>query len=190
MSRCLILLLGLWLTACTTTPPQPATEWDTHRSALLALESWQFSGRIAVQTDNGADSASLEWRQARDDLDLVVSGPMGIKEARLEQRDGRRVLLRDGERRELLPGDDPLVREFGWSLPLEYLPYWLRGMPAPDLPVQARELESGRLARLRQAGWTLIYTEYQQVGQIALPRRIRFSREAVTGKILLKEWTL
>ena len=43
---------------------------------------------------------------------------------------------------------------------------------------------------MQQAGWTLVYTDYQQVGQIALPRRIRFSRETVSGKILLKEWTL
>ena len=190
MSQRLLLLLVLWLTACTATPPQPASDWEAHRAALLALDSWQFSGRIAVQTDSGADSASIEWHQAREDLDLVLSGPMGIKEARLEQRAGRLVLLRDGERVELPPGDDPLVREFGWSLPLDYLPFWLRGVPAPGYPVEARELDRGRLARLRQAGWTLIYTDYQQVGQMSLPRRIRFSRETVNGKILLKEWTL
>ncbi len=184
----LVLLLG----ACATPPPLPpgATTFEDHRSQLMALEHWSFSGRVAIKTATSADSASLKWRQRGDDLEMTLAGPVGIKEATLTRRDGQLALLRNGERQPLDPYDDPLATEFGWSLPLAYLPFWLRGLPAPDIPVAQRELSDGRLSQLSQAGWDLEYTEYQDVNGRALPRRIRFSRAEVSGKILLKEWVL
>ena len=73
---------------------------------------------------------------------------------------------------------------------MDYLPWWLRGLPAPQLPADRSELDGGRLALLEQAGWTVEYAEYQWVEELQLPRTIRFRREGVEGKILLKSWLL
>jgi outer membrane lipoprotein LolB len=189
-----LLALALLVAGCTSAPTQSpistAPEWTEHSASLAALETWSFSGKIALQTSRGADSASLKWRQSRDDLEFTVSGPVGIKEATLVRERNRLSLLRNGERRPLAPGDDPLLHEFGWSLPLDYLPWWLRGLPHPELPTQRSEISEGHLALLEQAGWTLEYPDYQWVDGRLLPRVIRFSREDVSGKILLKRWTL
>lgn len=188
----LLLSLSLLVGGCATAPEQaPATvDWPQHRAGLAALDSWAFSGKIALKTARGADTASLEWRQSRDDLEFTLSGPVGIKEATLIREQDQLSLLRNGERTRLEPGDDPLYREFGWSLPLDYLPWWLRGLPYPDLPAQRSEVSEGHLALLEQAGWRLEYPDYQWVDGRLLPRVIRFSRDDVSGKILLKRWTL
>ena len=73
--------LILLVAGCATAPEQVAPDWADHSAALTALESWSFSGKIALKTRHGADSASLEWRQVRDDLQFTVSGPVGIKQA-------------------------------------------------------------------------------------------------------------
>jgi outer membrane lipoprotein LolB len=188
------LTLTLLVAGCASTPgtapPGMTVDWTQHSAAVAALDNWSFTGRIALQTPQGADSASLAWRQSRDDLSLTVSGPVGLKEATLERRQDQLSLWRNGERQLLAPGDDPLLREFGWSLPLDYLPWWLRGLPYPALPAATREISDGHLARLEQAGWTVEYPDYQWVDGRLLPRVIRFSGQDVQGKILLKQWTL
>ncbi len=187
-----LLTLVLLVAGCATQPApiSSAPDWTRHSASLEEIDTWSFSGRIALKTARGADSASLKWRQSREDLEFTVSGPVGIKEATLVREDDRLSLLRNGERQPLAAGDDPLLQEFGWSLPLDYLPWWLRGLPHPGLPAERSEISEGHLALLEQAGWTLEYPDYQWVDGRLLPRVIRFSREDVSGKILLKRWTL
>ena len=165
-------------------------DWQQHSAAISALDTWSFSGKIALRTSNGADSASLAWRQSEQDLEFTVSGPVGLKQATLVRTRNQLSVLRNGERQLLAPGDDPLLAEFGWSLPLDHLPWWLRGLPSPALPAETQELSEGHLALLEQDGWRVEYPDYQWVDGRLLPRVIRFSRNDVSGKILLKHWTL
>ena len=168
----------------------PVNDWDRHYDALAAIEDWTFSGRVAVQTAEDASSASLHWQQRGSDLQMTLSGPAGFKTATLAIADSAITVTREGERR--LLGHEPgaLSREFGWDLPVDYLAWWLRGLPAPDPIPGFRDITAGRLTRLEQAGWTLEFPEYQQVDSQALPRRIRFRGHGVEGKILLKQWIL
>jgi outer membrane lipoprotein LolB len=183
--------LALCLASCATQPEHSTDvpRGEQHRS-LIAIERWSFSGRVAVKTETGADTARLSWRQQADDLEMTLSGPVGLKRTTLVREDNVISLLHDGRREALSPDDDPLRREFGWSLPLDYLPWWLRGLPAPAPSPSRSQLEAGRLTLLEQAGWTLEYPEYQWVDGHQLPRTIRFQREGVEGKILLKNWVL
>lgn len=186
VASCFIFLALLG--GCASTPAPDSVGWDQHRRAVSSLDQWAFSGRIAVSTADGGDTASLRWQQQRDDFTMTVSGPMGLKQARLLREGGELSLVRNGERLPLSPEDDPLRAEFGWQLPLDYLPWWLRGLPAPGPARQ--ELADGRLATLEQAGWRIEYAEYQGAADLPLPRVIRFERAEVSGKILVKSWEI
>lgn len=181
------LLISL-LSGCASTPAPESLDWAQHRDTVSALQDWAFTGRIAIRTQHGGDTASLRWQQQRDDFTMTLSGPMGLKQATLLRENGDLSLMQDGERKPLAREDDPLRAEFGWPLPLDYLPWWLRGLPAPGPARQ--ELAEGRLTRLEQAGWRIEYAGYQGVENTTLPRVIRFERAEVSGKILLKNWTL
>ena len=187
------IVLSALLAGCAAQPSQEPLEepgWETHSERLAAVTQWSFSGRIVVRTAQGADSARLKWQQRWHDIEMELSGPVGLKRTTLLREGGRLSLLQDGEWQRLDPGQDPLLQSFGWSLPLDYLPWWLKGLPAPLPAPTGRELAEGRLTRLVQAGWTLEYADYQWVDGYPLPRSIRFQREGVEGKILLKNWIL
>ena len=85
----------------------------------------------------------------------------------------------DGRRARAESPEALLEREVGWSVPLTGLRYWIVGAPALDGATSKMELDDrGRLARLEQAGWTVIYERYGILDDLALPERIRFSSES------------
>jgi len=189
LSKGLVALALTLLGACGTTPePGSAQSWEERRRALAALTDWGFSGKVAIRTPRGADSASLRWTQTGTRSRLEVSGPAGLKRLILEREgDGGRV-FKDRQWRALADARTALETELGWPLPLEYLPWWLRGLPAPDIPVGRLEIRDERLVHLSQAGWTLEYTAYRAGAPECLPGSISFRGTDVSGKILLKQW--
>ena len=186
MAAAACLLLG----ACAVAPTDDGIrrDWQQHREALSALVHWEFSGRIALRSAKGQESARMRWSQQGSGLRVEASGPLGVGQRVLERKGGQTRLLQNGKWRHL----DKLktAAELGWPLPLEQLSWWLRGIPAPDEPPAQTRLDGDRLARLEQSGWTLEYREYKQVGGLHLPGRITFSGRGIEGKILLKRWTL
>ena len=218
-------LLGLaLLSACATTASftAPGPDWETHRAQLQSLKSWQARGKILVrdavsqashQGSKPGASARLRWSQGGDAARLELSGPLGaspviveISEASHKKNTSGRI-FRDGTWGSLAAGREALERDLGWPLPLECLPWWLRGLPAPpgggcpssDDP--RLDLKEARLVRLRQGGWTLEYADYRPYGGALLPGSIRFTgppagknqsgpKQAASGRILLRRWEL
>lgn len=185
------MLIATLLSACAVQSPAPTvSDWEAHREDLAMLENWSFSGRLAVKSPQGADSARLQWTQRGEDLELELSGPVGMKQLRLVSEGSTARLWKDGNWQSLDSAEQALREQLGWSLPLDYLPWWLRGLPSPGLEAGDEVIEDGRLQKLQQAGWTVEYPDYQAIDNYALPRTILFQRDQVRGKILLKQWTL
>ena len=185
-------VLATLLGACATQAPEPAVDadWALHRQALESLSDWEFSGKIAVRTPRGGESARLTWIQRDSDLQLDISGPAGFKRVTLMREAGRYKWRNRDAWEALDSGDAALERELGWPLPLDYLPWWLRGLPAPLTPATEMEFANGRLQKLSQGGWQIEYPAYQDIDRQSLPRTILFRRDDVEGKILLKRWNL
>ena len=97
----------------------------------------------------------------------------------------------DGRRARAASPELLLEREIGWSVPLRGLRYWILGVPAPDADAGASSMEvddHGRLARLEQAGWTVVYERYGGLDDLPLPERIRFSNDSVDATIVVRRW--
>jgi outer membrane lipoprotein LolB len=184
-------LLSL-LTACASQPQPPLEQrsWQQHRQAISEQTDWQFSGKVLVKTSAGADSASMSWRQSGADLHIEVAGPAGFKQVQLIRQGQQMRIFRDGEWQTMPATDVALEQLTGWPLPLDLLPWWVRGIPAPTVKPMTFELADERLASLQQAGWSIDYTGYQQVDDLLLPAGLRFSAAGVEGKILFKRWQL
>jgi outer membrane lipoprotein LolB len=187
----LLLMLAL-LGACAAAPVAPPSgDWQAQRTALVALDTWQLRGKLAVNTSHSADSVNINWSQAATTTELILSGPIGWGRASIHS-DGKNLRLeRNGEQHTVLLNDDTALEQLvGWPMPVALLPWWIRGLPAPDIPVDALELEQGQLRVLSQSGWQLTYERYQQVGDLQLPTKIRFQGAQAMGKILIKQWYL
>ncbi|MCX2982484.1 outer membrane lipoprotein LolB [Halieaceae bacterium IMCC14734] len=190
LSRSSMLLMLALLGACAAAPLTPAgADWQTNRDALTALDNWQLRGKLAVVTQDSADSVNVNWNQQGAITHLILSGPIGWGRASINS-DGQTLQLeRNGETSTVMLDDErALVRLLGWPMPVALLPWWIRGLPAPDLPVDVLELQQGQLRVLSQQGWQLTYERYQPVGELQLPSKIRFRSEGAEGKILIKQW--
>jgi len=187
-----LLVAACILAACTSTSTlPPAADWQVRQTQIAQLDNWRFSGKLAVKTSNGADTARIVWQQTGRQAHLILTGPAGWGRATIIA-DAESILLeKDGQQQRLdLDDSAALERELGWDMPTSMLPYWIRGIPAPDVHIEEQTLSGGRLSTLLQSGWSLHYEQYQPVGSISLPARITFKGESASGKILIKQWTL
>ncbi|TDG12398.1 outer membrane lipoprotein LolB [Seongchinamella unica] len=185
-------LLLLAMSGCAGLPgPAPGEQsWQRHREQLQQLSHWTASGKIALRTPDQAESASLLWQQMGESSHLRLSGPMGISATTVDS-DGRLLEVRQGEDYSRWDLDDPgLGAEHTWDLPVRSLHHWLKGIPAPEAPVESLLLdEAGQLPQqLQQSGWTIDYQQFSSFGDYLLPTRLQLSRGATKARIILREW--
>ena len=188
----LLPLLLLVLVGCAGIPgPESGNQaWQKHRDQLLQLSHWTASGKIALRTAEQAESASLLWQQMGKASHLRLAGPMGVSATTIDS-DGEQLEVRQGDDYSRWNLDDPaLGGERNWDLPLRSLHHWLKGVPAPESPVESLVLDdAGQLPqRMQQLGWTIEYQQFASFGGYLLPTRMQVTRGETRAKILLREW--
>jgi outer membrane lipoprotein LolB len=188
-----IVMLLLW--GCASTPEPADLEvvddtWTLRRDTLLQLQNWELDGRIGITVEHQAWQASLVWVQRGENFLLDVAGPLGQGRlmvsggpngVRAERHDGRVVNATDVE--------SLLRSELGWTLPVEGLRYWVKGVPNPRESTQSIALdELGRLAELNQGGWRIRYPSYIESDDVDLPHKIRLDSGDVSVRMVVDQW--
>ena len=175
-------------------PDERLALFEQRLQRLDALERWRVSGRLGVVTEDDRVGLTLNWRQLAPGLWRVnLSGPLATGSVRLDGgRDG--VLMRTSRGDEYRSDDARalLRRETGVDLPAEALTHWLQGRPVGGATAaDTLELDAaGRLVRLEQYGWTLVYSDYRVAGGVDLevPYRVEASGEGVRIRVLVERW--
>jgi outer membrane lipoprotein LolB len=188
--------LVVWLSACATHPPVidagKVEDLQSARDRLSQLNDWQLRGRIALNLDDEAWSASLQWTQTKEDYLLRVIAPLGRGSFEL-RGDDQGVMMRLAQN-QVLRATDPetLLREqFGWIVPVSGLRYWIRGIPDPGARVTHLSTDKhGRITRLEQSGWQVTYTQYASRGEYTLPGRIALENGNLKLRLLIRHWIL
>ncbi len=186
MLACALLLLA----GCAAAPPgAPGPGWEVHRGQVLALDHFRAEGKLALRSPEQSESASFLWQQQGERARIELSGPLGVNATTLES-DGRELEILQGEARSRWDLSDPaaLYRETGWYLPVAALPYWLRGVPAPQVAVEELALERDRLSRLRQAGWEISVERYERFGNLDLPTRLQLRHAQRSVRLVIRRW--
>lgn len=184
------LSLLLWLTACATGPaPVAEHPWQQRSQQLASLENWTARGKIAVRSGQQSESASLDWQQRGGDTRLQLAGPMGLQATEIHS-DGRELKIQRGDELTRLDISTPdAVRlHTGWDLPLQALPFWLKGIPAPEPRATDLEVAGELLQQLDQDGWTVRYQRYQQFGAYLLPTRLSIERGDTRARVIIQDW--
>ncbi len=203
MRRALLLMLPLWLAACTPGPrpdstlPDPTVingereaAWLVHSASLAPVNSWQLSGRLGVQRGGEGWSAGVEWNQLDGSYRIHLSGPMGQGGILLEG-DDELVSFSDGEGYYNSSRDPEalLERELGWRMPISALRYWVRGLPDPRTAVERRVLDGqGRLLELEQSGWKVLIPRYREVGALYLPTKLLLFSQQGEVRLVVGRW--
>jgi outer membrane lipoprotein LolB len=182
----------LCLSACSAIQqPQPDSQtWAAHRAQLAQLEGWTTSGKVALRSPQQAESGSLLWRQQGQVTHIELSGPLGFNSTTIDS-DGQQLEIRQGDDYSRWQLDDPRLQENdGWHLPLRALHYWLKGIPAPQWPLESLVLDAGGHlpSELRQRGWTVQYQGYRQFDSFTLPTRLSLQQGDTSARIILRQW--
>ncbi len=181
-------------TACATRPvveraPLIAADqpWPERQASLQARAQFALAGRIAVAAGEQGFSGSMRFEQADNDSRLALDGPLGVGGLRLEWNGGTLAMLTsNGEALDGEAARAEIERRLGFELPLDRLRYWLLGVPAPAVPVEAHALAGERLASLTQDGWQITFTQYSAAS--GLPERLTAQREAARVRVILDRW--
>lgn len=167
--------------------PQSRSAWEVRRDALLQVQNFTLQGRLA-ETGLVSFGGDLSWMQTGRSFQARFYGPLGVGAVAIAGMPGdMQVRTKDGT----YQTDDPdafMQQQFGWSVPVDGLRYWVLGLPAPG-KLDALQLDdSGRILSLQQNGFTLEYTQYQPVGKLELPGRFTI-RDAKRGfKVFIDQW--
>lgn len=165
--------------------------WLQHQRQLQSYSQWSIKGRAALRSDRESWSATLTWQQYGNNYQVRLAGPFGQGAVNIDGSDEQIRVHIAGQ--EPVVADDAellLVRNLGWSVPVQSLPFWLRGLPAPGA-VDALILgESGTIEHLEQQGWQVDYSAYRPLHGINLPRKILIKNGELRLKLVLDRWRL
>ncbi len=183
------------LTSCTTmTPPAPkqsSVTWESRQALLSRLQSWQLSGKIAVNTTKESGSASVDWSQHAQNYKISLYGPLGANGITLNGNAANVTMeTSNGQKSSAATAEQLIAQQWGWHLPVSYLTYWIRGLPVPNLPQTSRFDEAHRLASLTQQGFTVVYSGYTTAGSLELPQRMSITSPTFKSKLVIYKWNI
>lgn len=192
-------LAALALQGCATLPlGSDGLSSDERRARLEAVQAWESSGRLAVDTGERAFQGSFRWHQAGDTLELTVRGP--LRNTVLQVSGTRRDLTvtARGETRLLTDPETELSALLGWWLPVGSLHAWLLGMPDAAFPARTDRGPEGTLAWLEQRLWRVEYPAFQlgalpalpsgPPANVLIPRRIDLSHGELHVRLTVDDW--
>ncbi len=197
MRRLTFVLLAVLAASCAA-PPKPApvavdpqTAWKARRPDLAALTRWTATGRVLIKTEDQRWKATLQWIQRDGAYRIRLTAPMGQGTVQLSG-DAARAVMQTSDKR-MYSATDPetlMLDTLGWSVPVEGLSYWMRGLDDPSVPSAAHLDELGRLDNLYQSGWDIDYQGYREAPPLQLPSQLALANERLDVRILINRWVL
>ena len=166
-----------------------SASWQSHKQQITPLNAWQINGKLGIRSTQESGSAVLFWLQRQDYFDIRLSGPLGQGSTRLTGRQGAVSLEVANRGTFQAPTAEELMQaQLGWSLPVENLLWWVRGLPAPNSKSQVQLDSNSLLARLEQDQWLVEYLSYRTENGLQLPERIKLSGAGLNITLVIKEW--
>ena len=187
-------LLSLSLTGCSLLPW--SSDDDSEVLTFLPadqLNQWDLTAKFSVSTAAGTDSGSIRWILNPDEERLDVLSPTGSVVAQLTMTETEARLKTD-DRETVAKDAETLFREvMDLSLPVAALRYWVRGLDAPNLPLESVEKDGeGRITDLTQGGWQLAYNGNVSIEsgshRFEVPRRLTATRGDIEIRWASTEW--
>ncbi|ABE58879.1 MULTISPECIES: lipoprotein insertase outer membrane protein LolB [Chromohalobacter] len=189
------LVLVALLAGCASQAPSPDQsrdrgDWEAQIERLQTLDAWSLAGKVGLRTNEGSESANIDWQQRPDTYRILISGPFGAGRTLLTGRPGA-VTLTNGEGRFEAETPEALMeQQLGWSLPISALDYWVRGLPAPEGGERIEHDEQGFPQQLRQFGWTIEYRDWTRADTLWMPRRLVMTYGELRATLVANQWQL
>jgi outer membrane lipoprotein LolB len=170
------MLALLLLAGCATRAPLPV---GSGAASLQAAQLWSLDGKLGIKAADQSGNLGLRWEQDHDAYNIGLYGPLGVTVARISgDGQGATLELPDQPGRQAGNPEALVQAALGYPLPVTPMQYWVRGMPAPGLPVDIHK------AGFRQLGWDVTIRQQGPAG----PLKIQLQRPEVRLLLVVKEW--
>lgn len=161
-------------------------------TTLNALTDWKISGAVSITVpQQQPEIANYTWIQQPQHYQIILNSALDLYQIVILKNKNTITLTKNNKLLTQASTPEKLMQNaVGWSLPVEYLQYWIKGIPVPNQPYQATYDRFGHLVRLKQAGFTVHYQRYQTISNdLDLPQLISVQSPALFAKILIKQFT-
>lgn len=195
--RWLAALAALGLASCSVLQPavSPSSPdagralYDAHAARVMNLSAWNLTGRVSVTSEQESWQATLHWRQSLAQFDVLLQGPLGQGSMRLRSAQGYVAMeSSDGQRLTDVSAAQLIRQRVGWSLPVEELRYWVRGVAAPDSEAVMEWDATGQVLRLQQNGWDVRYKSYVAADGVMMPAKLSLAQAPWLVKLVVDVW--
>jgi len=156
---------------------------------MQAITQWHIKAKIGYKSVSDGGSAWLNWQQQDYSYRLLLSGPFGAGSVQIFGNKDT-ATLRQADAADISAHSASALSSklFGWDLPIDELPYWVRGIPAPGSQVKAQKFNGeGLLAAFHQTGWDLKLSRYQDTEAGKLPGKLIATQRELRFTLLIKE---
>ena len=189
-------LLAL-VTGCQQLPQKIPVQFSPQQQSQAQLNQWLLSGKVGIRLNKQASRADILWQQQPNHYELSLQGPFGSGALQLIGTPEQATLI-TAEGTQHAPNAEMLIKQqLGWTVPIEYLTWWAKGLPTPDLPLQGNATydEQHHLIAFVQDNWTITLAEYKTtstdnsaISTIELPYRITLNKASLRLTLVIAEW--
>lgn len=192
----ILLALLVALNACTGVavklPEDEQQAANRERAEQLAtMVEWGFVGKISLDDGDQGGSGRLQWDVQQGVSVLDFHAAMGRGAWHLDfGPQGATLKEADGTVRTATAVNTLIRDRMGWPIPVDALQWWVRGLAAPAA-IEGQELDTkGQLIQLQQFGWSVVFTRYKTDTGIAMPVRLKATRDNYRVKLAISRWHL
>jgi len=189
-------LIGV-LTGCSLLSSAPDSEAMTNlpqrQKELAGLTEFSISAAISVKTPEKGVSGGLEWQQQGEYFQASMQNVLGLNVFAIKtDKSGAEVKV-DGQTHNAQSASVLLDYLSGWSLPIEEMPLWLKGMAGESAEAMSYDalgrLQTFTLRDNQGREWQVSYTEFFP-NRLALPKTIKLQSSDTRIKLAIREWNL
>ena len=193
-----LIMLGAMITACATPSfPPPSVEsfaaWQTRKSSLDQLRTWQLTGRVVITTEDDTFSGVIFWSQEPDAYQIDFKTPLGQSVLQLQGTSQHVVMTLPNQKQYQAENAESLMyNQLGWGLPIKALASWAAGLPVADAEQEFLLDADGHIQKLRQSGWNIHYKRYTRAGALQLPNKIFMDNndDELNIRLVIDKWIL
>ena len=194
MPRLAIILALVALLGACVTPPVKTTEQQnqTRSEYLLQRMTWTAQMSLLAMTPQEKLKARLQWQHSPAQYSIKLRDFIGRTVAIVEG-DAHKVTAKTskGQQYEHIDADHLLAELTGLNLPINGLKYWLQALADPNHQVDRLVMnEQGLPKIIQQAGWTIHYSAYQEIGLVAMASYITLDHDDIHLQLKISQWQL
>ncbi|MBI3147853.1 MAG: outer membrane lipoprotein LolB [Betaproteobacteria bacterium] len=154
------------------------------------VEGFALTARLGVRSAEQGFTGGLGWVHEAGADQLSITSPLGQTVAQIELAPGAAVLRLPERVLQAADLTELMEREMGWALPLQGLSDWVRARPRAGTPYDAEYDPGGRLALLRQDGWTIEYQRHfdEAPAARAKPQRLLLRHGVIELRLVIDRW--